>query len=102
MDFIQTILGYALLLSGASCCLIAAIGCLRFDGFFVKSHAAGVNEIFGSILILWGIIILNGIDRFALKILLLIVIILVTSPTSTYILTQLGFFRKSKKEKHYE
>ncbi len=83
------ILGYALIISGALICFIAAVGMLRFRDFYSKTHAAGLNDVFGCVLILVGIIFLSGLNYFSMKIILLILITIIVSPTSTFILARL-------------
>lgn len=91
-------IGIILLFLGAVVCLIAAVGIIKFKSFFNKAHPAGLNDVFGCGLILIGLIFLSGLSAFSLKLLLLIVIILITSPTSTYILTRIAARTGNKDE----
>jgi len=94
LDFI----GYFFLVSGSLITFIAAIGFTKFKGFFNKVHASGINDVFGCLVSLIGLVFLDGFSSYSLKILLLILVILLTSPTSTYALSLLN----SNKENYDE
>ena len=79
-----------LILIGAILMLISAIGCLRYKNFFQQLHAAGVGDNGGLLLILLGIIIGDGFTIFSAKVSFLIIVILITSPTNTHLLSKLA------------
>ncbi|MEQ9115583.1 MAG: monovalent cation/H(+) antiporter subunit G [Rickettsiales bacterium] len=90
-------LGFILLILGALITCISAVGFTKFSGFFSKSHAAGVNDVFGCLLALLGCVIMSGLSLSCLKVVILIIIILISSPTSTYVLSMMNLEREKRK-----
>ena len=75
----------------------ATIGLLRFPDFYTRGHAAGKGDTLSTFMILLGFAIwhlqdLNiGTVTVALKLLIIIVFIFLTSPTATHALMRAGF-----------
>ncbi|TNE76663.1 MAG: sodium:proton antiporter [Gammaproteobacteria bacterium] len=74
-------LGIFLLVSGG-------VGLLRFPDVFTRMHAAGVTETLASGLILLGLILMAGWGIAAFKLLLILLFILITSPTASHALAK--------------
>lgn len=92
------ILSCVLLFFGSFFCFTSSLGCLRFKGFLNKMHAASIGDNFGCPLMLMGIALKSDSYISAIKIIFLAIIILVVSPTSSYILN-LYVLRKRLKSK---
>lgn len=73
--------GIFLLLSGG-------VGLLRFPDMFSRMHAAGVTETLAASLILVGLMLLAGWGIVMFKLLLILVFILITSPTASHALAK--------------
>jgi multicomponent Na+:H+ antiporter subunit G len=86
----MNILGNILILVGSILILIGAFGCLKYKNFFQQLHAAAVGDNGGLLLILFGLICCDGLTLFSAKIFILIIIILLTSPTNTHLLSRLA------------
>ena len=80
-------IAYFFMVIGYFCIATSIIGLFRMPDFFCKCHAAGVADTAGSILILASSVILFGITIASLKIIFLMLLMLITNPTSTYALT---------------
>ena len=83
--FLQ-IAGWFCILVGCLFIFSSAVGFIKMPDFFTKVHAAGISDSFGCPLALVGIAILCGSAIMALKIILLILFMLLTGPTMTYLL----------------
>jgi len=88
-------LGWGLIFIGCSFNLISALGCLKMPDFYTMLHAAGVGDCCGTPLALIGIIFIHGFDLISLKILALIFLIFLLSPTATNALARAGLDDKS-------
>jgi len=87
----MTWLAAALMVCGALFLFISCVGLLRFPDFYTRAHAVGKAETLGSMLVLVGLTLYNGIDLISVKILLILVIIFVTNPTATHALMRSAF-----------
>ncbi len=68
--------------------VIGAIGLLRFPDFFTRLHAASVIETMGSILIVVGLVFQAGLTLVSVKLVLLVIFIMFTSPTAAHALAK--------------
>lgn len=75
-----------LLFIGCFCNIVASIGLFRFPDFYSRVHAAGVIDTLGTGLILSGLILQSGWDTSLSKLILILLFILLTSPTVSFIL----------------
>jgi multicomponent Na+:H+ antiporter subunit G len=76
------------LFGGAVFLLVSCVGFLRLPDFYTRAHAVGKSETLGSMLILIGLALYNGLTLSSAKLLLILVIIGVTNPTATHALTR--------------
>jgi multicomponent Na+:H+ antiporter subunit G len=76
------------LLGGAVFLLVSSMGLLRLPDFYTRAHAVGKAETLGSMLILVGLALYNGVALTSVKLLLILAIIAVTNPTATHALTR--------------
>jgi multicomponent Na+:H+ antiporter subunit G len=79
-------IGYILIALGALLMFISILGLYRFPDVFTRSHAAGIIDTGSATCVLIAAILLCGFTLTALKILLIWVFILVTSPTASHAL----------------
>jgi multicomponent Na+:H+ antiporter subunit G len=77
-----------LLVLGTVFCLIGALGILRLPDYFSRIHAAGLIETLGSAAILAALILQAGLSMTTVKLLLILVFILTTSPTASHALAR--------------
>jgi len=76
------------LIVGAAFLLVSSVGLLRLPDFYARAHAVGKAETLGSMLILAGLAVYNGVALSSVKLLLIFVVIAVTNPTATHALTR--------------
>lgn len=77
-----------LLISGSFFTLTGALGLLRMPDFYTRLHPAGVTDSMGLPLILAGLILQLELGLVTLKILLLMLFLLLTSPTACHALAK--------------
>jgi multicomponent Na+:H+ antiporter subunit G len=78
---LSLLLGIVLIFSGA-------LGVLRFPDFYTRIHAAGVTETLAAGLILVGLMLEAGWTLAFLKLAMIFVFVMITSPTATHALTK--------------
>jgi len=82
------ILGYIVIAIGIFLVLSGSLGMLRFPDFFSRIHAAGVTDSLGAPITIFGLILLDGFGQTSAKLLILMIILLVTSPTACHDITK--------------
>jgi multicomponent Na+:H+ antiporter subunit G len=82
---------WACLLAGSGFCVIGAIGLIRMPDLYTRMHAASVTDTLGAGLILLGLVLQAGFTLVAAKLLILVLLILFTTPTATHALARAAF-----------
>lgn len=82
------IVSVVLFVLGGFFLLVSAVGLIRLPDFFTRSHAVGKSETLGSLLLLAGLALHNGVDLDSAKLLLILVLVAVTNPTGIHTLTR--------------
>jgi multicomponent Na+:H+ antiporter subunit G len=80
----QAILAGILLGSGCFFLLTGGLGALRFPDFLSRMHPAAKGDTLGQALVLLGLMVELGFVLATLKLLLILLFLLVTSPTATH------------------
>ncbi|WP_340677552.1 monovalent cation/H(+) antiporter subunit G [Paraglaciecola sp.] len=93
--FIQLISGACFTL-GALLILSGGVGILRFPDFFTRMHAAGITETLATGLILLGLMLLAGWGLVLFKLVLILLFIMLTSPTAGHALAKAALHGKLK------
>lgn len=88
MELIWDALSWVLLLAGGFFLLVGGIGLLRLPDFFTRVHAAGVTDTMGAGSILVGLMLQAGLTQASIKLVLIILFMLFTSPTASHALAQ--------------
>ena len=88
MKTVIDLLSWLSLMAGSSFLIIGVIGLLRFPDFFTRLHAAGVVDTSGCMLIILGLLLQAGFTLVAVKLLLIIIFIMFTTPTATHALAK--------------
>ena len=82
-------LSWGLLLLGGFICVSGGIGMLRFPDFFSRMHAASVTDTLGGTLVLLGLMLqVDGQYLVLVKLVLVLLFILITSPTGSHALAK--------------
>lgn len=86
MDMLINISSWALLLGGSFFVLVGGIGVLRMPDVYTRSHAAGITDTMGAILILAGLMVQGGFSLITVKLLLILLFLLFTGPVASHAL----------------
>ncbi len=100
-EWIRFLLGAILLLCGLGIFLIEMIGVFRFKYVLNRMHAAAMGDTLGIGFSLMGLILMSGFNFTSLKLLLVIVFLWFSSPTSSHLIARLEVTTNEDKEKHY-
>jgi multicomponent Na+:H+ antiporter subunit G len=93
MDILREFASWALLVSGGLFCIIGGLGLLRLPDVYARMHATGITDTLGAGLILAGLMLQGGLSLVTVKLFLILVFLLYTSPTSTYALANAAYRR---------
>lgn len=88
MDLVLDLLSWAAILTGGAFIVIGAVGVLRMPDFFTRQHAAGLTDTLGAGLLLLGLMIQGGLTLVTVKLVLILLFLGLTSPTSSHALAQ--------------
>ncbi|MDH4140670.1 MAG: monovalent cation/H(+) antiporter subunit G [Coriobacteriia bacterium] len=91
LDPIRTAVAVVLVSVGGLFFLIGTIGLLRLPDFFTRTHAATKCDTVGAGSLLIGLAVYDGASTSALKILVLVLLVLVSSPTSGHALARAAY-----------
>lgn len=95
-------LSWMLIAAGSLFCVIGAFGLVRFEGFFVRTHAASVVDSAGAGLLLAGMIVQAGLTLVAVKLAIIGLLIFFASPTATHALARAAQARGMEPGDHTE
>lgn len=84
MALLLDLLSWPLLLAGGALVILGALGVLRFPDFYTRTHAAGVTDTFGADLILLGLLLQVPDTMTGIKLVLIFVFMMMTSPVATH------------------
>ena len=88
MALIVEVASWGLLLAGSFFVLVGGVGLLRFPDVFTRLHAFGVTDTLGSWLMLAGLMLQSGFTQTTLKLALIGLVFLFTSPTGSHALAK--------------
>ncbi len=77
-----------LLVTGGVFALIGGLGLIRFPDFYTRLHAGGVTDTLSPLLIVAGLILQSGGTILSLKLLLILLFLLFTTPTASHALAR--------------
>ena len=85
---------------GSIFAVIGAIGVVRLPDFYTRMHGAGITDTMGAGLILLGLMLQAGFTLIAAKLVLILVFLFFTSPTSSHALAKAAFGSGLKPKLH--
>ncbi len=88
MDLALDLLSWFCLVAGVLFGVTAGIGLLRLPDLFTRMHAAGIGDTLAAALVVLGLTLQAGLTINLIKLALIMVFILLTSPTSTHALAK--------------
>ena len=83
MALLLDVLSWVLLSLGGLFVFIGGVGALRMPDLFTRMHAASLTDTTGAALIIIGIILQAGASLASIKLAMILVFLLLTSPTAT-------------------
>ena len=89
LEWIQFIVGAALILAGLVIFALSVIGVYRFKYVLNRMHAAAVGDALGSFCILLGLMLLHGWSLPAFKTLAILLFLWLTSPVSSHLIAEM-------------
>jgi multicomponent Na+:H+ antiporter subunit G len=88
MDILIYYTSWLLLLCGAFFCAVGGLGILRLPDFYSRQHAAGITDTLGAALLLIGLILQAGLSLVGIKLVMILLFLLFTSPVATHTIAQ--------------
>ena len=88
LETVVTGLSWILIATGSFFVVVGATGLVRMPDVFTRMHAAGILDTVGAGLMLIGMMVASGLTLVSLKLLIILAIILFTSPVATHALAQ--------------
>ena len=82
------VLAMVFIASGLLVLATAAVGVLRLPDFYTRSHAIGVTDTVGTLMILIGVAGLTGFGNVSVKLLFLFLFVYIANPTVTHVLVR--------------
>ncbi len=89
-------LSWLLLLSGGLFALIGGLGLLRLPDVYARMHAAGITDTLGAGLIMSGLGLQAGLSQDTIKLALILVFMIYTSPAATHALAKAAYLHGPK------
>ncbi len=83
---IADMVGIAATISGAFFLFIGSIGLIRLPDFYSRNHATGKSDTLGIMLILFGLILIEGLSLNSAKLTFILIFVFLTNPTGTHAL----------------
>ena len=91
MAQVLDILSWIFLVIGSSFIIIGGIGLLRLPDFYTRIHAASVTDTVGSWLVLIGLMLQAGLNLVTVKLVLVLIFLLMTSPLASHALAKAAY-----------
>lgn len=88
MAVIADLVSWICILLGAAVALIGGLGLLRLPDVFARMHGAGMVDTLGLGAILLGLMVQAGLSLVTVKLLLILLFVLYTSPMTTHALSR--------------
>ena len=88
MALLADVVSWVLILAGSALALIGGIGLLRLPDVFARMHGASIIDTLGLGLILVGLMFQGGLSLVTVKLILILLFVFYTSPTTTYALAR--------------
>jgi multicomponent Na+:H+ antiporter subunit G len=88
IETVLDVLSAILLVTGSLFAMTGGLGLLRLPDFFSRAHGGGITDTMGAGLILSGLMLQSGISLISFKLLMILIFLFITSPTSVHALAQ--------------
>ncbi|MCZ6803956.1 MAG: monovalent cation/H(+) antiporter subunit G [Proteobacteria bacterium] len=98
-NLINIISGF-FIITGSVVIIIGLLGVFRMPDFFTRLHAASIIDTMGTIFIVVGLMLYSGMNLVSLKLLLIMVFILITTPAAAHALAKSALYGNLKPVLH--
>ncbi len=88
MSNLINIISGVFIITGALAIIIGLLGVYRMPDFFTRLHAASVIDTMGTMFITVGLILYSGFNLVSVKLLLIMIFILITTPAAAHALAK--------------
>lgn len=88
MSAVLDVASWVLLMGGSAFAVIGGIGIVRFPDFFTRMHGGGITDTMGAALILGGLLCQSPNWQVAVKLVMILAFLLISSPTSSHALAR--------------
>ncbi len=88
MELAVDVISAVCLLVGAGFAVVGGIGIVRLPDLFTRMHGAGITDTMGAGLILIGLMFHAGLSLVTVKLAIILVYLMITSPTATHALAK--------------
>ncbi len=95
MATVLDIASWVLLISGSFFVIVGGIGLLRLPDFYTRVHAASITDTVGAWLIILGLLLQAGLTLVGIKLILILLFLVLTSPLSSHALTKAAWYRET-------
>jgi multicomponent Na+:H+ antiporter subunit G len=85
------ILALVVLAAGSFFLLVGSIGLIRFPDFYSRCHATGKSDTLGVMLVIFGLVLIEGFTLNSAKLLIILAFVGLTNPTATHALARAAF-----------
>ena len=89
LEWLRFALAAALMLSGLVFVISSVMGVYRFRYVLNRMHAAALGDTLGILLIVLGLVVINGLNLTSCKALLLVVLWWLSSPVASHLISRL-------------
>ncbi len=91
MEQALDILSWVCLIAGSVFCLIGGLGLIRLPDFYSRMHGGGITDTLGAGLVLIGLMFQGGGALVTIKLVMILLIALLASPTSTHAVAKAAY-----------
>lgn len=84
MEVLVYFASWVCLLLGSAFCIIGGIGLMRLPDFYSRIHGGGITDTLGAGLIMLGLMLQAGWSLVTVKLVLIMLFLLLTSPVSSH------------------
>jgi len=88
MSNLINIISGLFIITGSAVIIIGLLGVFRMPDFFTRLHAASIIDTMGTMLIVVGLMLYSGMNLVSLKLLLIMIFILITTPAAAHALAK--------------
>lgn len=85
---IWLLLATVLVLGGLFFLVVGSMGIIRLPDVYCRGHAVSKSETLGSMLLLGGLALYNGLEINSVKLLVILLFIALTNPTATHVIAR--------------